>query len=279
MFELLRKTRQQNDETKGIFLPISHALRLLQSRNSITKIEIEAIADEAEQLEPAWEHLHNRSLAMREQLSATQDKEVAALKKKCASFIQLVATERKKLLQSIIFCGPVGSYKFLSDKANPYAAMDVARSSWLAFKDQSLQLLYLGELYDMSSVQFAEIELTLSDLQLAKTLWDNAAAVGFTLDRWMATPFASVDPNLLSDEARKFCATYATMPSNTRQCPFRLSRHFAARRCARVIGTNWRSYLLGRPRIRCRLIQPAKIFCWERCFPLAFIRSQRSCTR
>lgn len=215
LFELLRTTRKRNEATKAMFLPISHAVRLLQSRNSFTKEELEVITEESEHLEPQWEQLHNRSLAIREQLSSTQDREVAALKQQCAAFAQKINTERKKLLQSIVFTGSASNYK-QQGKQNPYAAMDVARAMWNQLETENNALTQLGALYDMQSTQVVDIQRTMEDLQLAKLLWDTAAVVGSTLDKWMTTPFSSVDPNLLSDEARKFAGTYAAMPLNVR---------------------------------------------------------------
>ncbi|CUF54747.1 dynein heavy chain, putative [Bodo saltans] len=79
-FELLRLIHRRFEAEKEVFVTLSQGLRLLSGQEHLPKHEVQWLTQRIETLQPAWEALFQRGLAVRAQLASVQDSETAAMR-------------------------------------------------------------------------------------------------------------------------------------------------------------------------------------------------------
>lgn len=187
------KKRVEAGTKTGIFKPLQEIADLLKSHNNPLPASI------VEQLEGApekWNALNQKSLNIREKLSPLQDQEARKLKEQVLIFNKEVNDFRQAFLDNPAFFWSSGILQ-------AYTSIDRWNKKLLQIEKQASDSRILQELFELTVVQYRELDECRIELKLLKELWDMISHIVSQFKYWMKSSFSTVDVDTLVDETKK----------------------------------------------------------------------------
>ena len=210
LFELLRNVQQRDSRVRMYFQPMADGLKLLSKFGGLPKEEVEMTSETLVHLESSWDKTVKRSLTVREQLTALQNRECDRIREEIATFQEEVHSLVQKFQDTAIFLGA-------ATPSDVFAVLDDWKGKWTSIAAKVADFNYLQTLYDVTKTQFQDVSDALEHLQQAKDVWDLVDLIEWEFKDWLNMPFMSTDTAQLADETRHIAAMLSAKPNAVKE--------------------------------------------------------------
>ncbi|XP_066560773.1 dynein axonemal heavy chain 9 [Amia ocellicauda] len=200
----LMALKERQNTTDDMFEPLKHTIELLKTYEQELP---EEVYKQLEELPEKWNNVKKQAITVKHHVAPLQANEVAALRRKCASFDVEQHTFRERFRKE-------GPFRF--DSVNPYMMLDTAHTQISQKESTMAAIIESASLFEVNIPEYRQLKQCRREVLLLKELWDMITLVDSSMNDWKTTKWREIKVDSMELECKKFAKDIRGLDKETR---------------------------------------------------------------